>query len=76
MKRTLRPLPTPDADGDLVVPLAEALLDVDVAAERRRDRRGEVAAGELLGPLVEREVSVGDVDGLVRHGHIVTFDPR
>ena len=73
MKRTLRPLAGPDANGDLVEPLAPALLDVDIAAERGRDRRREVAAGELLGALVEREVSIGDVDRLVRHLCIVTL---
>ena len=60
-------------DDDVVEALAEALLGVDVALERAGDRRGEVAARELLGPLEELEVSIGDVDGLVRHGHIVTF---
>ena len=73
MNRTLRPGADAHADDDVVEALAEALLDVDVALERAGDRRGEVAAGELLGPLVELEVSIGDVDGLVRHGHIVTF---
>src|SRR5262245_44410110 len=63
----------PDAHDDVVEALAEPLLDVDIALERRRDRRGEVAAGELLRALIELEVSLGDVDGLVRHGHIVTF---
>ena len=73
MKRTLRPEPMPDPDDDVVETLAEAFLDVDVALERAGDRRGEIAAGELLGPLVELEVPIGDIDGLVRHGHIVTF---
>ena len=72
VKRTLRPGPGADADGDLVEALLPALLDVDVAPERGRDRGGEVAAGELLGSLVEREVSIGDVDGLVRHVGIVS----
>ena len=61
------------ADDDVVETLAESFLGVDVALERAGDRRGEVAARELLGALVELEVSIGDVDGLVRHGHIVTF---
>ena len=69
----LAPAAEAHADDDLVEALAEAFLDVDVAAEGRGDRRGQVSAGELLGPLIELEVSVGDIDRLVRHGYIVTF---
>ena len=61
-----------DPDDDLVEALAPAFLDVDIAAERSGDRGREVAAGELLGSLVEGEVSIGDVDRLVRHDDIVT----
>ena len=75
MKRTLRPGLGPTSDHDLVVAFAAAFLDVDVSAKGRGDRRGEIAAGELLGALVEGQVSVGDVDGLVRHDDIVTPFP-
>ena len=68
----LSTLAGPDPDDDLVEPLAPAFLDVDVATEGSRDRRREVVAGELLGALVEGEVSIGDVDRLVRHDDIVT----
>jgi hypothetical protein len=61
-----------DANDDLVVPCSLALLDVDVASERCGDRGREVVAGELLRALVELEVSIGDVDGLVRHVCIVS----
>ena len=61
-----------DPDRDLVEPFAASVLDIDKAPERLRDRGGEVATGELLGTVVEREVSVGDVDRLVRHVDIVT----
>ena len=64
----LSALAGPDANDDLVEALAPALLDVDVATQRSGDRRGEVAAGELLRALVEGQVSVGDIDRLVRHG--------
>ena len=62
----------PDADDDLVEPLSSSLLDIDIAAERGRDRGGEVVAGKLLGALVDGQVSIGDVDRLVRHVSIVT----
>jgi hypothetical protein len=62
-----------DTDDDVLEALAKPFLEVDVSLEGLGDRGREVAAGELLCALVEGEVPVGDVDGLVRHGHIVTF---
>ena len=72
MNRTFRPAAGPDANDDLVEALSPTLLDVDVATEGSRDRRREVVAGELLRALVDGEVSIGDIDRLVRHHDIVT----
>jgi hypothetical protein len=68
----LSTLARPDADDDLVEALSTTLLDVDIATEGRRDGRREVVPGKFLGALIEGEVSVRDVDGLVRHHDIVT----
>ena len=61
-----------DTNDDLVEPLPSALLDVDIPAEGGRDRGREIVAGQLLGTLIQGEVSIGDVDRLVRHLSIVT----
>jgi hypothetical protein len=42
-----------DANGDLVEALSPTLLDIDIASESGRDRRGEVVAGEFLRTLVK-----------------------
>jgi hypothetical protein len=52
--------------GDLVVPLEPAFFQLDVLAQRDRDRGGQVP-GELLRLLVQRQVVVRHVDRLVRH---------
>jgi hypothetical protein len=65
--------PDSDTNDDVLEALAEPFLEVDVALEGFGDRGREVATGELLRALVQLEVSLGDIDGLVRHGHIVTF---
>ena len=62
----------PDANDDLVETLSPAFFDVDVATKRRGDRCGEVAAGEFLRALVDGEVTIGDIDRLVRHLCILT----
>src|SRR4029079_16281726 len=65
-------VPETNPDHDFLVALAPSLLDVDVALEGAGDRRREVAARKLLRTLVGREVSIRDVDRLVRHQSIVT----
>src|SRR5664279_52524 len=59
-------------DGDLLVALELAFLELDQSSKGARDGRREVAAGELLRAIEERQVAVGNVDGLVRHGIIIT----
>ena len=65
------PLAGPDPHGDLLEPLQLGILDLDHPAQCPDDRRGEVAAGEFLGALEQRKVTVRHVDRLVRHHRIV-----
>ena len=60
-----------DLDGDFVEAGLAGILGLDVALERAADCPGEIAAGELLGALVERLIVVGDVNGSVWHVRIV-----
>ena len=64
--------PETHLDDDVVKAGNASVLDLDVTLERSADGSRQVAAGEFLRSLVERLIVLGNVDGLVRHGCIVS----